>query len=111
MSFNTGSRDNDTRYQQWAKDVKIRDNYTCQICGKRGSKIHSHHVNSWDKFPEIRYEIDNGVTLCNLHHDEFHRLYGCGNNTEIQFAEFKIIMETFKKIAKNKIDTKKNDKQ
>lgn len=53
------------QHRAWAKAVKRRDNYTCQRCGchsKRG--MHAHHIWSFAEFPEKRYDIDNGVTLC-----------------------------------------------
>lgn len=105
--FNSGSRDNDPEYIFWAKAVKKRDNYTCQICKKRGVPIHSHHLNSWQDFPELRYELSNGVCICCEDHDLFHSMYGLSQNTEIQFTEFKIIVQTLKKIARNNLEENK----
>lgn len=55
---------NDFKYKQWHSDVFQRDNWTCQTCGIRGAKLQSHHIKSWAKYPKLRYEISNGVTLC-----------------------------------------------
>jgi len=54
----------DPRYMAWAKAVKVRDNYTCQICGKRGGYLESDHIKSWKDYPKLRYRISNGRTLC-----------------------------------------------
>lgn len=79
----------DQRHAEWAYEVKLRDNFTCQCCKtiKSGSLI-SHHLNgyNWDK--EHRYDVDNGVTLCESCHKHFHSIYGYGNNTKEQFKEF-----------------------
>lgn len=46
-----------------------RDNYTCTICNDRSGKGHAvilnaDHIKPWSFFPELRYDINNGRTLC-----------------------------------------------
>lgn len=53
-----------TRYREWAKAVKIRDDFTCQHCGVRGGKLHSDHIKGFADYPDLRYELSNGRTLC-----------------------------------------------
>lgn len=48
----------------WRIGVYKRDYYTCQMCGKHGGKLHAHHIKSWKDFPELRFDLDNGITLC-----------------------------------------------
>lgn len=73
---------------QWRNDVLKRDDFTCGFCGKRGGDKVAHHLNSYDKHKKDRYNIDNGITLCDTCHKEFHSTYGYGNNTKEQFDEF-----------------------
>lgn len=94
-----GSRLADNNHVKWAKEIKERDDYTCYICGKEGGSLHAHHLNGFDLFVEERYCLDNGVTLCEYHHDSFHLLFGNGKNTKFQFEEYKQILEILKKIA------------
>lgn len=51
-------------YKNWRKAVFKRDNYTCLKCGKRGGDLEAHHVKSWKDYPELRYDVINGETLC-----------------------------------------------
>lgn len=53
-----------TDYKLWRTAVFMRDNFTCQICGERGIKLEADHIKSWVQYPELRYAIDNGRTLC-----------------------------------------------
>ena len=59
-----------SEYQQWRKAVYERDNYTCQRCGdNKGGNLNAHHIKPWADFPELRYVVSNGVTLCvKCHH-------------------------------------------
>lgn len=82
------SRHTDLNYRRWFKSVFRRDNYTCQCCGKHGTRINAHHLDGYDWCEEKRLDIDNGVTLCEECHKEFHHLYSYGNNTKEQFEEF-----------------------
>lgn len=72
----------------WSKEIMKRDDYTCQTCKKRGGELNAHHIYAWNKYPEQRFEIDNGVTLCVDCHKEFHKMYGRGGNTFDQFKEY-----------------------
>lgn len=51
-------------YKAWRKDVFERDNFTCQICLKRGVRIQADHIKSFSMHPELRLDLSNGRTLC-----------------------------------------------
>lgn len=76
-------------YYEWRRQVFQRDSYTCVCCGQHGGKLNAHHLASWSKFPELRLDVFNGVTVCGTCHDAFHLLYGKHRgNTPEQFTEF-----------------------
>lgn len=52
------------------KQILKRDNYTCQLCHKRGGILHVDHIQSWAEYVELRFCIDNCRTLCMKCHYE-----------------------------------------
>lgn len=59
-------------YKAWRTAVFQRDGYTCQECGQHGGALVSHHVQPWADNPALRYDVANGVTLCEACHDAAH---------------------------------------
>lgn len=59
------------RYKKWSSAVKKRDDYKCCECGS-ADKPHAHHVKPWRSFPELRYDVSNGKTLCEPCHIQAH---------------------------------------
>ena len=75
-------------YTNWRDEVYKRDNYTCQKCGKRHGDINAHHLNGYHWCKEGRTDVNNGVTLCDWCHKEFHFNYGYGYNTKEEYEEW-----------------------
>lgn len=69
---------NTPEYHEWRKAVYVRDHFTCQMpsCGKKlqADEIIAHHYLTWLKWPEFRFEVWNGVTLCRNCHADLHGL-------------------------------------
>lgn len=60
-------------YKEWRKAVFERDNWTCQVCKKRGGAIEAHHIKEFAKHPSLRTQLINGQTLCTICHKKIHR--------------------------------------
>ena len=79
----------DLESKYWAVQVKKRDNYTCQKCNNKPSNyLVSHHLYSYIKYKSLRYDINNGITLCQNCHQVFHEKFGFFNNTKKQYEEW-----------------------
>lgn len=77
----TRNKHNGGEYNEWRKSVFERDNYTCQECGISGVYLNAHHVKSWAEYPSLRFEISNGITLCEE----------CHAQVDVVFANFQTV--------------------
>lgn len=60
---------NDSAYRKWRYQVWVRDKWKCGIANiDCNGKIEAHHILTWRDYPELRYQINNGITLCHAHH-------------------------------------------
>lgn len=62
-------------WKELAKSILKRDNYLCQKCGgKHTTKVRLvvHHIKPWAKYPKLRFEPKNLLTLCKLCHRKIH---------------------------------------
>jgi 5-methylcytosine-specific restriction endonuclease McrA len=56
--------------EMWRKSVFKRDDYTCSECKVRGTYLEAHHIKPFAYFPELRFDLSNGITLCRVCHDK-----------------------------------------
>lgn len=73
---------NSKEYKRWRISVYRRDKFKCKWPNCRCSKkLNAHHILSWAKYPSVRFEVTNGITLCKKHHALI-------TGQESHFAEF-----------------------
>lgn len=73
-------------YIEWRKSVYKRDNYNCTKCGKhcRKETIVAHHIKSWEKYPKLRFKVENGIVLCRSCHKIVHKNIGYSTRFKIK---------------------------
>lgn len=60
--------------EHWAERVKYRDGNRCRMADERCSGLlHAHHMIPKAADPSKKYDITNGITLCEFHHKQIHR--------------------------------------
>lgn len=57
-------------YKWWRFLVFERDNYTCMICQQIWWKLEAHHIKTFIKYPELRFDINNWICLCKHCHNQ-----------------------------------------
>ena len=65
-----GKRKTGFLHQAWASLVKLRDG-KCKECGSVYD-LHAHHIKQYKDHPELRHDVNNGITLCGNCHRKWH---------------------------------------
>ncbi len=55
---------NSIEFKEWRDIVFKRDDWCCQLCDKKHTNVHPHHLFSFTNYPKIRFNENNGVTVC-----------------------------------------------
>ena len=64
---------NSYMFRLWRESVFCRDSWTCQRCFVRGGELPPHHIKYFFEYPELRFELSNGITLCSSCHQGEHK--------------------------------------
>lgn len=68
ISSETNLARHSLEYKLWREAVYKRDNYTCIECGQTRGNLNADHIKPFAYFPELRFSIENGRTLCHECH-------------------------------------------
>lgn len=59
-------------YAEWRRTVYARDHYMCVLCLRHFRSLHAHHIKRFSDYTELRFDVDNGATLCQPCHHQVH---------------------------------------
>ena len=59
-------------YNEWRKAVYKRDGWTCQECKVKQEHPIAHHLKSFHEYPDLRFIVENGMTVCRSCHLKIH---------------------------------------
>jgi hypothetical protein len=79
-----------SEYINWRIAVFERDYYTCQMCGKVGGYLEADHIKPWSLYPELRFDINNGQTLCKI---PCHNMKTKEDRKEVRLASLRSILK------------------
>ena len=53
-------------YRLWRETIFERDDWKCQICGRRGHhlSLRANHIKRFSEYPDLRLDKNNGITIC-----------------------------------------------
>lgn len=66
-------------YHDWKFECLDRDHYKCVLCGATKSKdnIEVHHIMPFAKYVDLRFDVSNGMTVCETCHEWIHSSKHC----------------------------------
>lgn len=79
-------------HRLWREAIFARDGWKCQKCLiyklEQERELHPHHIYNFAEYPELRFAIDNVITLCKKHHIEFHKIFNKKKNNMEQINKY-----------------------
>lgn len=74
-------------YDEWRLKVHKKHKFKCVKCGSNDN-LKAHHIKPWAMFENDRFDVSNGITLCEDCHKELHCQYGYKQIVDVENGNF-----------------------
>lgn len=54
-------------HRQWIAAINEKHDFRCAHCNSEDG-LHAHHIKPWKEFPDLRFDVTNGILLCRVCH-------------------------------------------
>jgi 5-methylcytosine-specific restriction endonuclease McrA len=80
------------QYKSWREAVFKRDSFQCVVCRINTHDLEADHIKPFALFPELRFDVSNGRTMCK----PCHRAYGANvrHGRLVNQASFRYAVES-----------------
>ena len=89
--------------KRWREECRERDENQCTLCGSV-ERLHVHHILPYKDYPDRRWDINNGQTVCALCHEKIHQRrfpdWVTGRQTEVKKIKTKICRKESNRLSK-----------
>ncbi len=87
----------DKRWKKKRENILRRDNYLCRECKRYGKTTPAttvHHIKMAEDNPELRYDSNNLISVCNACHNTYHDR----ESNELTDAGLRLLERTWKEL-------------
>lgn len=79
---------NAEKLKKWSIAVRKEANNRCDICGTT-NELSAHHLYDKSSHPTLAYTVENGVCLCDRHHQDYHKTCKETSCTPVSYLKYK----------------------
>ena len=60
----------------WSLQIRGNADNHCEVCNRTDCRLNAHHILARENWPDLQYDLNNGISLCFLCHKRLAHLDG-----------------------------------